>query len=189
MLWAEVLHGQNFMDHRHNLKMTSEDMKLRSACKVTSPEWCLSGPFKKSYFYFHFLSSIHIKTLSIDSFVVYQTYDSLFFVGFFYTLEANITRRCWRRWWFLCKAEVGWPLSVISTHVVCFHCTPVMCAALKRNKSSCRNGSPPDFLCLWSARRGSVLWVSTSECFVHVFTCPVRWSRRCALVRVKERVY
>lgn len=151
LLWAEVLHGQNFMYHRHNLKMTSEDMKLRSACKVTTPEWCLSGPFKKILFLFSlFIVECVIKTLSIDAFVVYQTYHSMFFVGFFFTLEANITRRCWRRWWFLCKAEVGdlcllyQPMSYVST-------APGDVCRSERNKSSCRNGSPPDFLCLCGA--------------------------------------
>lgn len=96
------------------------------------------------------------------------SYGNLFF--FFFTLEANITRRCWRRWPLLSYQ----PMSYVSI-------APSDVCRSEQNKSSCRNGSPPDFLCVCVERTPRVGAVRVDiRVLVHVFTCPVRWSRRCA---------
>lgn len=63
---------------------------------------------------------------------------------FFFTLEANITRRCWRRWWFLCKAEVGWPLCLLYQPMSYVSTAPQWCVPLRNEiKALVEMGHPP----------------------------------------------
>lgn len=126
-------------------------MKLRSACKVTTPEWCLSGPFKKKLFLFSlFIVDLYQnfkhrrpRRLSNVSFIV-------FCVGFFLHLRQILHVDAGVGGDFFAKLKSVTSVCYINPCRM-FPLHPVMSAAPKQNKSSCRNGSPPDFLCLCGA--------------------------------------